>query len=81
MFLTTTTSQGLRWTSNIFIYHQEGVTEVLPLCAQEVKPRSTAADQVLHRNNPVFSMHIHYHLVWVCQQTGQEQTATDYKDC
>ncbi len=52
-----------------------------PELAQEVQPALGTADPFLHLNHPVCSLHIHHCLVWICHQTGQEQTTTDSQDC
>ena len=53
--------------------YQKGSAEVVfPTSTQEVQPAPGAADSILYRNNPVYSLFIHHCLVWISYQTRQE---------
>lgn len=55
--------------------------DVLIVSAQEALPALGAADAVLHHYYSSSSLFIYHCPVWICHQTGQEQTTMDSQEC
>ncbi|XP_060741958.1 uncharacterized protein LOC132856391 [Tachysurus vachellii] len=59
------------------LYHQKGPAEdVLSTSIKEVWSATGDVDAVLHCSHRICPVHIHHHLVWCSNKTGQKQTAT-----